>query len=78
MADDIYLNLLRILRRDSKDTTYKYTLLGELIEISTDGAQHIKDNGDHISAPMGLLVENKYLIFQNYLYSSFLYKFMLK
>jgi hypothetical protein len=35
MAEGIVLNPLNILRRDSKDTTYKFALLRGMIEISS-------------------------------------------
>lgn len=56
MAEDIYQNLLRILRYESKDTTYKFALLRGLIEISSD-SPHIKQEADFVMAPFGLLVE---------------------
>jgi hypothetical protein len=57
MSNDIYLNLLQILRRDSKDTTYKYALLRGLIELSSENPHHLKPNGAYITTPMGLMVE---------------------
>lgn len=56
MAGDIYQNLLRILRYESKDTTYKFALLRGLIEISSE-SPHIKQEADFVTAPFGLLVE---------------------
>ena len=56
MAGDIYQNLLRILRYESKDTTYKFALLRGLIEISSE-SPHIKREADFVRAPFGLLVE---------------------
>lgn len=56
MADDIYQNLLRILRYESKDTTYKFALLRGLIEISSE-SPHIRQQAEFVSAPFGLLVE---------------------
>jgi hypothetical protein len=56
MAGDIYQDLLRILRYESKDTTYKFALLRGLIEISSE-SPHIKIGTDFVTAPFGLLVE---------------------
>jgi HNH endonuclease len=56
VAEDIYHNLLRILRYESKDTTYKFALLRSLIEISSEWP-HIKQEADFVTAPLGLLVE---------------------
>ena len=56
VAGDIYQNLLRILRYESKDTTYKFALLRGLIEISSE-SPHIKQEADFVTAPFGLLVE---------------------
>src|ERR1700746_3944677 len=54
VAEDIYQNLLRILRYESKDTTYKFALLRGLIEISSE-SPHIKQARDFVTAPFGLL-----------------------
>ena len=56
MAGDIYQNLLRIVRYESKDTTYKFALLRGLIEISSE-SPHIKQEDFFVTAPFGLLVE---------------------
>jgi hypothetical protein len=56
VAQDIYQDLLRILRYESKDTTYKFALLRGLIEISSE-SPHIKTGTDFVTAPFGLLVE---------------------
>jgi hypothetical protein len=57
VADDIYQNLLRILRYESKDTTYKFALLRGLIEISSESLHLINVGSDFVTAPFGLLVE---------------------
>ena len=57
MADDIYQNLLRILRYESKDTTYKFALLRGLIEISSESLHLINVDSSFVTAPFGLLVE---------------------
>jgi hypothetical protein len=57
VADDIYQNLLRILRYESKDTTYKFALLRGLIEISSGSLPHIEARAHFVTAPLGLLVE---------------------
>lgn len=56
MADDLYQNLLRILRYESKDTTYKFALLRGLIEISSE-SPHITLGTDFATAPFGILIE---------------------
>jgi hypothetical protein len=56
VASDIYQQLLRILRYESKDTTYKFALLRGLIEISSE-SPHIKSAGAYVTAPLGLLLE---------------------
>jgi len=57
MADDLYQNLLRILRYESKDTTYKFALLRGLIEISSE-SPHITLGTDFVTVPFGILIEN--------------------
>lgn len=57
VADDIYQNLLRILRYESKDTTYKFALLRGLIEISSESLHLIEEGPHWVRAPFGLLVE---------------------
>jgi hypothetical protein len=57
MADDIYKNLLRILRYESKDTTYKFAFLRGLIEISSESLHLIRQDSEFVTAPFGLLVE---------------------
>ena len=52
MAGDIYQNLLRIRRYESKDTTYKFALLRGLIEISSE-SPHIKQEADFYGAMDG-------------------------
>lgn len=49
-------NLLRILHYESKDTTYKFALLRDLIEISS-ASPHVRTGPDFVTAPFGLLVE---------------------
>ena len=56
MAEDLYQNLLRILRYESKDTTYKFALLRGLIEISTE-SPHTKFGTDFVTVPFGILIE---------------------
>jgi len=52
-----------ILRRDSKDTTYKFALLRALIEISTEADQHLsRETEDHVVFPLGLIIE-KWLLY---------------
>ena len=51
-----------IIERDSKDATYKFALLRGVIEISQE-YQHLgKESGDHVSLPLGLLIE-KWLLY---------------
>jgi hypothetical protein len=57
MAEDIVLNLLNILRRDAKDTTYKFALLRGMIEISSEHSHLQQTVKDYVSFPMGLLAE---------------------
>lgn len=57
VADDIYQNLLRILRYESKDTTYKFALLRGLIEISSESLHLINVGANFVTAPFGLLAE---------------------
>ncbi len=49
MADAIYQNLLRFLRYESKDTTYKFALLLGLIEISSESLHFIERPTDENS-----------------------------
>ena len=56
MAEDLFQNLLRILRYESKDTTYKFALLRGLIEISSE-SPHITLGTDFVRVPFGMLIE---------------------
>jgi len=52
-----------ILRRDSKDTTYKFALLRALIEISNESEQHlVAETDDEVVFPLGLVLE-KWLLY---------------
>ena len=52
-----------IIERDSKDATYKFALLRGVIEISQEYQQLVKESGDRVSLPLGLLIEKcAYLI----------------
>lgn len=51
-----------IIERDSKDTTYKFALLRGVIEISQEYQHLVKESGDSVSLPLGLLIE-KWLLY---------------
>ena len=52
-----------IIERDSKDTTYKFALLRGVIEISQEYQHLVKESGDSVSLPLGLLIEKWLLYF---------------
>ena len=51
-----------IIERDNKDTTYKFALLRGVIEISQEYQHQAEESGDHVSLPLGLLIE-KWLLY---------------
>lgn len=62
MDAEIFRNISRIIERDSKVSTYKFALLRGTIDVIQENSPYIKQVGDRIHMPTGLLIE-KWLIY---------------
>lgn len=64
MLNPIYLNIAKLIERDSKSTTYKFALLRGVIDIIQEysHSNYIFRNGECVRIPIGLLIE-KWLIY---------------
>ena len=68
MNKKLFATLNTILKKDSKDATYKFALLRALVEISEEAEHHIvRTDKDMVVLPLGLII-NKWL----YYYYSFI------
>lgn len=56
MDQSVFLNIGKIIERDSKTTTYKLALLRSVIEIIQENSPYIRIAGDRVHMPTGLLV----------------------
>jgi len=54
---DVYINISKIIERDSKSTTYKFALLRGVIDIIQDNSPFIDIRDGRAYIPMGLMVE---------------------
>lgn len=57
MDSGIFLNINKIIERDSKSTTYKFALLRGVIDIIQDNSPFISYTQDRVHFPIGLLIE---------------------
>ena len=57
MTNDVFLNISKIIERDSKTTTYKYALLRGVIDIIQDNSPFVSFLKDRVYFPTGLLIE---------------------
>ena len=57
MQNPIYKNIIKLIERDSKFSTYKYALLRGVIEVIQDNSPYAHRIGDDIKIPLGLLIE---------------------
>ena len=57
MNANVFLNLSKIIERDSKSTTYKFALLRGVIDIIGDASPYIKCTDTEAHLPLGLLIE---------------------
>ena len=55
--NETFINISKIIERDSKSTTYKYALLRGTIDIIQDNSPFIKINREVVEIPLGLLIE---------------------
>jgi len=62
MDTSTFLNISKIIERESKTTTYKFALLRSVIDIIGDNSPYISLQGDKAYFPLGLLLE-KWLIY---------------
>lgn len=62
MKNDIFLNIAKIIERDSKTTTYKFALIRGVIDIIQENSPYTSYSKDRVYFPIGLLIE-KWLIY---------------
>ena len=63
MNKKLFATLNTILKKDSKDATYKFALLRALVEISEEAEHHIvRTDKDMVVLPLGLII-NKWLYY---------------
>ena len=62
MDKDIFLNINKIIERESKTSTYKFALLRATIELIQENSPFISLKDDRVVIPMGLLIE-KWMIY---------------
>jgi hypothetical protein len=62
MDEQIFINISKIIERDSKSSTYKFALLRGTIDIITENSPFIEIDKDKVTLPLGLLVE-KWLLY---------------
>ena len=60
--NETFINISKIIERDSKSTTYKYALLRGTIDIIQDNSPFIEIKGNVVEIPLGLLIE-KWMIY---------------
>lgn len=62
MKNKIFQNISKIIKRDTKSTTYKFALLRGVIDIIQDNSPYITFSNNRVYFPLGLLVE-KWLLY---------------
>lgn len=62
MNKSVFLNISKIIERDSKTTTYKFALLRGVIDIIQENSPFISLSKDRVCFPLGLLIE-KWLLY---------------
>jgi len=62
MRDEIFSNISKIIKRDSKVSTYKFALLRGTIDVILENSPFIVQKESRIYIPLGLLIE-KWLLF---------------
>lgn len=62
MRDQIFIDIHKIIERDSKVSTYKFALLRGTIDIIIENSPYIRFQEERVSIPLGLLIE-KWLIY---------------
>jgi hypothetical protein len=60
--NETFINISKIIERDSKSTTYKYALLRGTIDIIQDNSPFIEINKEVVEIPLGLLIE-KWMVY---------------
>jgi hypothetical protein len=60
--NEVFINISKIIERDSKFTTYKFALLRGTIDIIQDNSPFIIVKNDEVEIPLGLLIE-KWMIY---------------
>jgi hypothetical protein len=71
MQNPIYKNIIKLIERDSKFSTYKYALLRGVIDVIQDNSPYVRRIGDDIKIPLGLLIEKWILYYYPLLESEF-------
>lgn len=62
MNESVFINISRIIERDSKTTTYKFALLRGVIELIQENSPFIQIESESATFPVGLLIE-KWLLY---------------
>ena len=57
MNQEVFINISKIIERDSKTTTYKFALLRGVIDIIQDNSPYILIKENQVEIPLGLLIE---------------------
>lgn len=70
MNTSVFLNISKIIQRDSKTTTYKFALLRGVIDIIQENSPFISYTKNRVSFPLGLLIEKWLLYYYPILNSS--------
>jgi len=60
--NETFINISKIIERDSKSTTYKYALLRGTIDIIQDNSPFIEIHKEVVEIPLGLLIE-KWMVY---------------
>lgn len=60
--NETFINISKIIERDSKTTTYKFALLRGVIDIIQDNSPYITITKNRVEIPLGLLIE-KWLLY---------------
>lgn len=70
--NETFINISKIIERDSKSTTYKYALLRGTIDIIQDNSPFIEISNDVVEIPLGLLIEKWMVYYYPILDSNFI------
>ena len=63
MNNEVFYNIIKIIERDSKSTTYKYALLRGVIDIIQENSPYISFVENRVHIPTGLLIEKWFIYY---------------